>query len=1087
MATIKSFTEIVNSMLERLRLVQPNLDTKPGTVSRDLFIDLQADELQRIYRLISLVADKQSFATASGRDLDRLAGNFGVVRRTGTPATGIAIFTTSLLEQDVAIPSGLIVTARNGVSFRTVGNFSMLSTNKSRYASNANRLRDNLDVAGISDVYAIEVPVEATSIGTSGNISTNQLIETNSDFFISVTNVTSLSGGTDQESDSSFRTRFLSTFSGSNIGTSIGYRNAVLGLQGVLDALVVEPGNTLMLRDGTEVLSTENSTRILNSGTGGKVDIYVLGTALEEFSESFIFRNKSVYGKIDDDANDYILGYSNQDISLTSEERRQNAFKTGNLPFQPCNRLVSVSGSSSGVLTEASLLPDGTYDGNYILVKDFNSDTGGTPFGFDKIKFVSDKKIIDGEPIIKNGNNIIDLISFSDISNIYSIYQDILITSENSRVSIIDPSIIKLKHSPISAVRSVINSTTGEVYKVIDSGIDVTTGVNATNEIKISGKNLPTLSDKLKVSYTWRKVFDENKDYSSEYNLYYKPAIKDAVDWGGSNGILHESTILSKDSQTGAFSLDVDNQISSVSSVYIFEETQSTVILFDDVPAIDLSDYPNAINNIVSIKTLLNLEIFNTKKSDGSVNNKIIFLPSDSNASIGDSVNIILNKTELYDLENNDGTFNGVTIELPENSVLESIGLLEILNNAFFTEREVYVDYSADISVLIPSTEMSSLPILSIENSNSFIDSSLATIELSKQPLEYVFVNNVVSDIYRYSPSNIKIQTQNITSQGKIGLEGVSAERFIYRVFAGNTFNGRVLDLQSELKNNLGELFKDQLFISKLNSIKIGDKVIDINNYELKSNIYDIRNCKQNSELSNFQISLPKPSTYSSGTIIECDFYLSDPASFEELYFYTNEARITNKNYYTVNKINIISGFKNTANIVIGSIVVSQFNQPDQGNTYYLNYDFKAPRDGERITVNYNINNLIRTATSAIEVVRPVTADVLIKEAQEVLVDTSGTIVVSEDFSSDANSVVESVNNNVANLLNSGELGGLIDYSDVIQVVTGVAGVDSVNVSLFGYSGEFGRRTFVRALDNQTISPGVVSFTAVSRKNFKIT
>ena len=111
----------------------------------------------------------------------------------------------------------------------------------------------------------------------------------------------------------------------------------------------------------------------------------------------------------------------------------------------------------------------------------------------------------------------------------------------------------------------------------------------------------------------------------------------------------------------------------------------------------------------------------------------------------------------------------------------------------------------------------------------------------------------------------------------------------------------------------------------------------------------------------------------------------------------------------------------------------------------------------------------------------------LIKEAQEVIVDASGTIVVSDDFLSSSNSVVESVNNNVANLLNSGQLGGLIDYSDIIQVVTGVAGVDSVNVASFGYSGEFGRRSFVRALDNQTISPGVVSFTAVARKNFKIT
>jgi len=137
MASIKSFTEIVNSMLERLRLVQPTLDTKPGTVSRDLFVDLQADEIQKIYRLIALISDKQSFATASGRDLDRLASNFGVTRRTGTPAGGIAIITTNNLNEDLTIPSGTILTARNGVSFKTLGTFSMIASNKNRYASNA--------------------------------------------------------------------------------------------------------------------------------------------------------------------------------------------------------------------------------------------------------------------------------------------------------------------------------------------------------------------------------------------------------------------------------------------------------------------------------------------------------------------------------------------------------------------------------------------------------------------------------------------------------------------------------------------------------------------------------------------------------------------------------------------------------------------------------------------------------------------------------------------------------------------------------------------------------------------------------------
>ena len=60
MALFRSYSEIVNSMTERLRLTQPNLDTKPGTVARDLFIDIQAEQIERLHRSLILVSEKQS-------------------------------------------------------------------------------------------------------------------------------------------------------------------------------------------------------------------------------------------------------------------------------------------------------------------------------------------------------------------------------------------------------------------------------------------------------------------------------------------------------------------------------------------------------------------------------------------------------------------------------------------------------------------------------------------------------------------------------------------------------------------------------------------------------------------------------------------------------------------------------------------------------------------------------------------------------------------------------------------------------------------------------------------------------------------
>jgi hypothetical protein len=169
-----------------------------------------------------------------------------------------------------------------------------------------------------------------------------------------------------------------------------------------------------------------------------------------------------------------------------------------------------------------------------------------------------------------------------------------------------------------------------------------------------------------------------------------------------------------------------------------------------------------------------------------------------------------------------------------------------------------------------------------------------------------------------------------------------------------------------------------------------------------------------------------------------------------------------------------------------GSISISSFNQPTQGSGYFSDYNFKAPKDGERISVNYNLNKIIIDSTSAIETVRPITADVIVKEAFSLPADVTGTIVVTSGFENEQDSIVENVSNAISNLLNTATLGGLIDYSDLISTGASIQGVDSIDISLFNESGKTGRRSFLQALDNQNIVAGIVLFTAVSRRNFRI-
>jgi hypothetical protein len=213
---------------------------------------------------------------------------------------------------------------------------------------------------------------------------------------------------------------------------------------------------------------------------------------------------------------------------------------------------------------------------------------------------------------------------------------------------------------------------------------------------------------------------------------------------------------------------------------------------------------------------------------------------------------------------------------------------------------------------------------------------------------------------------------------------------------------------------------------------------------------------------------------------------LYNKAEVEELYFDLSSTRTTRNRYGRISRISLSSGFRNNIGAISGNISLMAANQPTSSTEYFIDYNFESPKEGERITVSYNINKLILDATNEIERVRPINADVLVKEAEEILVDVSGTILINEDLLANTESILEEVSNVIANTLSSSELGGTIDYSDIISIVAAQNGVDSVNISLFNESGNTGRRPFIQALDNQYISPGTISFEAVSRNKFRI-
>ena len=1091
MARIKSFNELVASMIDRLRLTQPNLDTKPGTVARDLFVDLQADELQKVYNLISLVSEKQSFLTSSGRDLDRLAANFGLTRKLGSKASGIAVFSTDNIDVEITIPDGTTVLSKNGSLFFTVGTYIMLPSDRSRLEANAFRLRDGLSAAGIADPFAIEIPIQANNPGTSGNISSFQIVESNSEFGLSVTNISSFSGGLDVESDGSFRSRIVSVFSGANIGTSAGYKNAANGVTGVVDSLVVEPGNSLMLRDGSEVLELDDgSFKIVDSGTGGKVDIYVLGRQLEEITESFIFNDFTDGANISDDKNDLILGNSEFSEDLTSQEKRYLSFKNGILPNQPVISINSVNGSLSGLLSEENLsIETGASDGNYKLIKDLNPSTGGSPFGKDKLKFISLSKIVEKESKNKNSINSTESLSFQNNSNLSSVYQDIIIDKESSKVDLNDSSIVLTSHYPVTQVSQVLNITTGEAYFIEQDNFE--DGINTSGRIKISGNLLPRKNDRLRVDYIWRLYYDNILDYNPSLYSFYKQLPKDDfVEWKNSNAITKEEVLLSRDDEDGDFYIKTLFNISEVDSVYTFLSCESTVKADDRGLFCETISNLDPIENVVSIRRSDGVELYNTPYQNGTFKGRKIYFPTDSVLSVGESLVVEFNKFNIYESSSFKGSFSLDTINITSNENLRLAGIFETIENLFLSDATIYVDYFASIKNIISSESLSSLPIINSEDSNSLFRQDSSIVEGSTNTVEHFFGESGAKErVSRFGPSRIKASLIGLSNSGSLLISGETITKLDIEFNAVDALSGLDADFENIISNIINDY--EEYYIYKVNKMIIGDSEADLYGYSLKNTEYELGMALTDFSLSNFEVKLPRTSynnqiIYSSGTKCTVSLYLVRNNDSEELFYYEDSSRITNKIFSKIKKVSILSGLKNSLNQPVGEITMLTLNQPEINDTYFVDYSFKAPQNGERITVKYNTNRLISNVTRSLEAVRPVTADILVKEATSLPVDVVGDIVIDTDLQEDGRTILENVVNAVTNLLNTNALGSIVDYSDVLSVASSVDGVDSMNIKQFNNSGEIGRRSFIKALENQSIVAGQISFNIVERRRLRV-
>lgn len=249
----------------------------------------------------------------------------------------------------------------------------------------------------------------------------------------------------------------------------------------------------------------------------------------------------------------------------------------------------------------------------------------------------------------------------------------------------------------------------------------------------------------------------------------------------------------------------------------------------------------------------------------------------------------------------------------------------------------------------------------------------------------------------------------------------------------------------------------------------------DLDNLGLKNNLYYPANTIYNSELSNTDFVLPSSIINTTddsdnvflpniGDKLRITFYYITENNIENLYFTRSTILYTNKLYTFVNKIYVSSGFKASQST---TVLVNSFTQPSLGARYRAIYDYKAPKQNERISIKYNYNKLIGDVTFSIEENRPINADVLAKASDSILLDLTLNIVIKQENINSKATILQNLRDTLISIMNTNKLGSTIDLVTITNAASGISGIDRVRVLYFNKNGEQGTLNTIIAQKNQ--------------------
>jgi len=254
MATIKSFRDIVNAMIRFLYSARPNVDTSPGTFTRDVVIDTPSRELESLYLDLNRTSNAQSPDLANTIDIEQLGRNFQLRRRGPLKTTGIVSFySIETPAETITIPRGTTVASKaspDGVS--------------QQYVTTQDVVLGITNFNSATGRYEIDAPVRAGVAGVGGNIPPGAIAAILDPIagVAGVYNFNAFTNGADFETLTNFRARIKSVILGNNVGTTDGYYQTITRITDVLDA---------------RIASSDSGIEELRRTDVGAVDIYVRG------------------------------------------------------------------------------------------------------------------------------------------------------------------------------------------------------------------------------------------------------------------------------------------------------------------------------------------------------------------------------------------------------------------------------------------------------------------------------------------------------------------------------------------------------------------------------------------------------------------------------------------------------------------------------------------------------------------------------------------------------------------------------------------------------------------------------------------